>query len=132
MLLFSTDPGDLDRNFIHDFLSQSYWATGRTKEETDRIIDHSVNFGVFLDGRQIGYARAVTDTVQFAYIMDVFITPEQRGNGYSQRLMEFLLEHDSMKDVKIIRLATKDAHGLYERFGFKPLEHVDRMMERVL
>lgn len=129
MMVISSDTSLLDRAFIHAFISQSYWAEGRTREEMDTCIDNSLNFGMYLDNRQIGYARVVSDRFQFAYLMDVFVDPAFRGNDYSKALMAFILECDELKRVKVWRLATSDAHGLYAQFGFKPLEHPEKMME---
>ena len=94
-------------------------------------IDNSLNFGVYLDGKQIGYARLVTDCCIFAYLMDVFIDEKHRGKGYSKQLMQYMMEHEIVKDVKVWRLATTDAHGLYTQFGFKPLSHPEKIMELI-
>lgn len=130
-LIISTDVLKLDVPFIHNFLTSSYWAKGRTLEDVELCIRHSLNFGMYLDGRQIGYARVVTDYFQLAYLMDVFVVEEQRGKGYSRQLMQAILEENPLVNMKVWRLATTDAHGLYEKFGFKPLSDPDRFMERV-
>ncbi len=129
MIIVSTDRNLLDRAFIHAFITQTYWAPGRTREQMDTCIDNSLNFGMYLDGQQIGYARVVSDRFQFAYLMDVFVDPAYRGNGYSKQLMAFILDSEELKAVKMWRLATSDAHGLYEQFGFRPLKHPEKMME---
>ena len=128
----SADKSRLDVPFIQDFLKDIYWAAGRTISEVQTTIDASVCFGIYRDGRQIGFARAITDYVVFAYVMDVFITPSERGNGYSSQLIEAMLAEPQLQHVKIWRLATTDAHFLYEKFGFRPLAHPEKMMERVL
>lgn len=92
-------------------------------------MDHSFNYGLFLNDEQIGYARLVSDLGQFAYLMDVFIDEKYRGKGYSKILMDYILKDERLKEVKIWRLATLDAHGLYEHFGFKALASPERMME---
>ena len=125
----STSKGLLNLDFINGFLSQTYWAEGRTKEKMQVLIDNSLNFGVYLNEEQIGYARMVTDYGQFAYLMDVFIIPEHRGKGYSKQLMEFILDHEVLKEIPVIRLATRDAHNLYRQFGFTPLSKPENMME---
>lgn len=115
--------------YITAFISRSYWAKDRTSKEMQICIDHSLNFGVFLDEQQIGYARVVTDYFQFAYLMDVFIDEKHRGLGYSKILMEHILENDLVKDVKVWRLSTADAHGLYKQFGFTALSKPENLME---
>jgi GNAT superfamily N-acetyltransferase len=129
MITISTDRHLLDVSYIHVFLSQTYWAQGRTREEVESAIRHSLNFGLYLDGRQIGYARVVTDYTGFAYLMDLFTDPEHRGLGYSKRLMEHILGFPDLQTIRVWRLATTDAHGLYEQFGFRPLATPEKMME---
>jgi GNAT superfamily N-acetyltransferase len=128
----STDKKKLEIPFIQDFLKDIYWAAGRTIEEVQTTIDNSFCFGIYLDDKQIGFARVITDYVVFAYVMDVFITEKQRGKGYSSILIEAMIKEPKLKEVKIWRLATKDAHFLYEKFGFKPLAHPERMMEKIV
>ncbi|TGD57675.1 GNAT family N-acetyltransferase [Flavobacterium humi] len=130
MITVSTDKNKLDVPFIQHFLKDIYWAAGRTMEEVQVTIDSSVCFGIYLDGKQIGFARVITDYVVFAYLMDVFITEEHRGKGYSSVLIKNMMEEPSLKEVKIWRLATSDAHFLYEKFGFTPLAHPEKMMEK--
>jgi GNAT superfamily N-acetyltransferase len=132
MVEVSTDKSRLDVSFIQNFLKDIYWAAGRTIDEVQTTIDASVCFGIYLDGRQIGFARVITDYVVFAYLMDVFITPELRGKGYSSVLIKAMMEAPSLQEVKIWRLATSDAHFLYEKFGFTPLAHPEKMMEKVV
>lgn len=132
MIVISTDKNQLNIPFIQDFLKDIYWAAGRTIEEVQTTIDASFCFGAYLDGKQIGFARVVTDYVVFAYLMDVFITPEHRGKGYSSLLIEAMMQEPELQQVKIWRLATSDAHFLYEKFGFKPLAHPEKMMEKVI
>ncbi|OOG77619.1 GNAT family N-acetyltransferase [Algoriphagus sp. A40] len=125
----STDKNRLNIHFISEFISNSYWAKGRTKETMQTCIDNSLNFGVYLHDRQVGFARVVTDYGQFAYIMDLFIQENCRGNGYSKKLIEFILEFDKLKNIKIWRLATSDAHGLYKQFGFSKIAKPENLME---
>ncbi len=127
----STDKAKLDVPFIQNFLKNIYWATGRTIDEVQTTIDSSFCFGIYLNDKQIGFARVVTDYVVFAYLMDVFIDKEYRGNGYSSILIEAMMNESELKQVKIWRLATSDAHFLYEKFGFKALAHPEKMMEKV-
>ena len=132
MITVSTDKTKLDVPFIQNFLKDIYWAAGRTIEEVQRTIDASVCFGIYLDGKQIGFARVITDYVVFAYLMDVFISEEFRGNGYSSLLIEKMMHDPELQEVKIWRLATSDAHFLYEKFGFTALAHPEKMMEKVI
>lgn len=132
MITVSTDKNRLDVPFIQNFLKDIYWAAGRTIEEVQTTIDASFCFGIYCDGEQVGFARVVTDYVVFAYLMDVFITPEHRGKGYSSILIDAMMNEPQLQQVKIWRLATSDAHFLYEKFGFKSLAHPEKMMEKVI
>ena len=132
MISVSTDKSKLDVPFIQDFLKDIYWAAGRTIEEVQTTIDASVCFGIYLNDKQIGFARVITDYVVFAYLMDVFIDEKHRGKGYSSILIEYMMHEPLLKNIKIWRLATSDAHFLYEKFGFTKLNHPEKMMERIL
>lgn len=132
MITISTDKTKLNVSFIQDFLKDIYWAAGRTIEEVQTTIDSSVCFGIYLNEVQIGFARVITDYVVFAYLMDVFIAEEHRGNGYSSILIDAMMKEPVLQEVKIWRLATSDAHFLYEKFGFKALAHPEKMMEKVI
>lgn len=127
-----TNRNRLDLNFVHEFISNSYWAKDRTLETMKTCIDNSLNFGVYLQNKQIGYARVVTDYAQFAYIMDLFIEENYRGKGYSKELMKYILEFDRLKSVKMWKLATNDAHDLYKKFGFKAISRPENMMELIV
>ncbi len=126
-----TETGEMDIPFIHAFLAQSYWAKGRSEEEVRGSMEHSLNFGLFLHEKQIGYARVLSDRVAFAYLMDVFIAEEHRKHGYGVWFLRQVLDHPDLASVPTVRLATRDAHGLYAKLGFSALAHPDRMMERV-
>jgi len=132
MIAVSTDKKKLDVPFIQDFLKDIYWAAGRTIDEVQKTIDSSVCFGIYLGDVQVGFARVITDYVVFAYVMDVFITEEHRGKGYSSILIAAMMEEPVLKEVKIWRLATADAHFLYQKFGFKTLAYPERMMEKTI
>lgn len=119
----------LDIDFIHGFISNSYWAKGRTISTMKTCIDNSLNFGVYLENKQIGYCRLVTDYGQFAYIMDVFIDPDYRSRGYSKQLIKYIINLEELSRVKVWRLATRDAHGLYKQLGFKQIENPEKLME---
>ncbi len=131
-LLINTDKNQLDVPLITDFISKTYWAKGRTLQQVQKTIANSLNFGVYLEGRQIGYARVVTDFTIIAYLMDVFILESERGKGYSKKLMEYILNHPELQQVEHWKLNTKDAHGLYQQFGFKEVADPKKMMERNL
>ena len=127
----STDRDRIDRELVHRFLAEhSYWARWRTREQNDRIIDASLVFGAYEDGRQIGHARVVTDTVAFGYLGDVFVVHEARGRGVGKALMEAVLAHPDVRELRRFTLVTDDAHGLYEQYGFAPLEDVRKWMQR--
>lgn len=124
----STDVTRLDITLIHDFLRRSYWAQGRRRTVVERAIRNSLCFGVYRQEHQVAFARVVTDRAVFAYLMDVFVLPEYRGRGISKALMRTILDHPDLQNLRLFLLATRDAHGLYERFGFRSLEGVDRFM----
>jgi len=127
----STDDARLDIQTIHDFIANhSYWGQGRAVEVVQRALDHSLNFGVYLGKHQVGFARVVTDYATFAWVADVFVLTEHRGQGLSKWLMEIILAHPQLQGFRRWVLATKDAHSLYERFGFIPLHRPERWMER--
>lgn len=132
MITISTDKSKLDVAFIQDFLKDIYWAAGRTIDEVQTTIDSSFCFGIYLNDIQIGFARVITDYVVFAYLMDVFIAEKYRGNGFSTILISAVMNEPILKNIKIWRLATSDAHFLYEKFGFKSLAFPEKMMEKVL
>ncbi len=126
--LISTNKGKLDLFVIHRFLTNSYWSKGITIDKVKNTIDGSLCFGVYDGKKQIGFARVVTDFTLFGYIADVFIIEEYRGRGLSKWLMESILEYPGIKEMRAIMLATKDAHGLYAKYGFKPLEEPQKYM----
>jgi GNAT superfamily N-acetyltransferase len=129
--VISTDKERLDSEAIQKFLSEeSYWAKSRTYEQTLRAIEHSICFGLYLDDRQIGFARAVSDQATFAYLGDVYILDEFRGQGLSKWLMETILSHPDLQGLRRWLLATRDAHGLYAQYDFTPLKVPERWMER--
>jgi GNAT superfamily N-acetyltransferase len=129
--LISTDKSLLDIDVIHRFLfEESYWANRRTREQTVIAIGNSICFGAYDRSEQIGFLRVVTDKATFAYIGDVFVLPAFRGRGLSKMLMDAAISHPELQGLRRWLLATKDAHGLYEQFGFAPLVFPDRWMER--
>ena len=126
-----TDVSFLQIDTIHKFLSEeSYWAKERTCEQTQRAIENSLSFGVYKGEKQIGFARVVTDYSTFAYIGDVFILIEFRGQGLSKWLMETIVNYPELQNLRRWILATRDAHELYEKFGFRELKAPERWMEK--
>lgn len=128
-LLYTFDPAQFDIAAIHAFLASTYWSPNVPRDVVDRAIAGSLCIGVLDDGRQIGFARLVTDRATFAYLADVFVIPEYRGQGVSQEMLRRLFAHPDVQGLRRLMLATRDAHGLYEKFGFKPLAAPDRFME---
>lgn len=127
----SDDRSRLDIKLIHEFLAtKSYWAIGRDAETVERSIENSLSFGVYKDGSQVGFARVLTDYTTFAWVADVFVLKEHRGRGLSKWLMEVILAHPDLQGFRRWVLATKDAHELYRKFGFKELKRPERWMER--
>ena len=128
--LISTDPDLLDVAMIHDFLTnRSYWAAGRSLEVLTRAIAYSLCFGLFEGERQVGFARVVTDRATFAWLCDVFVLEGHRGRGLGKWLIKSILNHPELQDLRRFLLGTRDAHGLYEQYGFTPLAAPDRFME---
>jgi GNAT superfamily N-acetyltransferase len=125
----STDPARLDLDAIHAYLTRSYWAAGIPRDVVARSIAHSLCFGVYDGGGQVGFARVVTDRATYAYLADVYILESHRGRGLSLRLMEQVMVHPDLQGLRRWSLLTRDAHGLYRRFGFEPLARPERHME---
>lgn len=129
-ILYSDNKDLLQFDIIHDYLSnESYWSKGIPKELVKRAAAGSVCFGVYTEGKQIGYARVITDGASFGYLADVFVLEPYRGKGISKHLVKFIVDYPAFKGFRRFMLATKDAHGLYEKFGFKKMETPDRFME---
>jgi GNAT superfamily N-acetyltransferase len=127
----STDENRLQIEVIQKFLNkESYWAKARRLEQTEIAIKNSLCFGVYEGEDQIGFARVVTDFSTFAYLGDVFILDQYRGRGLSKWLMEIIVNHPDLQGLRRWILATKDAHGLYEKYGFHELKHPERWMEK--
>jgi GNAT superfamily N-acetyltransferase len=123
------DKSRLDIEAIHRFLTESYWSPGVPRAVIERAMANSLCFGLLLKGQQVGFARVITDKATFAFLADVYVLPEHRGQGLSLRLMEQILRHPDLQGLRRIMLATRDAHTLYEKFGFKPLSAPERVME---
>jgi GNAT superfamily N-acetyltransferase len=126
----STDPARLDLGAIHGYLTGSYWAAGISRSVVERSLRHSLGFGVYRGDELVGFARVVTDLATFAYLADVFVLDAYRGRGLSKWLMECILEHPDLRDVRRWHLVTRDAQGLYAKFGFAeppPGKHMERV-----
>jgi N-acetylglutamate synthase-like GNAT family acetyltransferase len=125
----STDPARVDVGTVHEFLTNSYWAKGIPLETIRRSLENSISFGVYRGQQQVGFARVISDLATFAYLADVFILPAYRGRRLSLWLMECIVSHPDLQGLRRWMLATKDAHGLYARFGFTPIKTPDSWME---
>jgi GNAT superfamily N-acetyltransferase len=129
-LEISTDRARLDVDLIHRFLSQSYWATGRSRETVVRAIQNSLCFGAYHGHEQVAFGRVITDYATFGYVADVFVVPEWRGKGVGKLLVDAIARHPDLQTLQTMLLATQDAHGLYKQFGFEVLGYPERMMGR--
>ena len=129
-IIISKDKSKLDVQMIINYLQTSYWAKERSTETIVKSIEHSICFGVYQHDKQIGFARVVSDYSVFAYLMDVFIHDDFKGNGYGKQLMHTILTDEGLVGVENWFLRTLDAHGLYEQFGFTELEFPERTMAK--
>jgi N-acetylglutamate synthase-like GNAT family acetyltransferase len=127
--LISTDPARLDIDAIHAYLSRSYWAKGIPRSIVERSIQGSLCFGLFSGAEQVGFARIISDRATFAYLCDVYVLEAHRGGGLGKWLIEEVMAHPDIKDVRRFMLATRDAHGLYARHGFAPATRPETLME---
>ena len=129
----STDPGRLQLDAIHAYLTRSYWSPGIPREVVARAIANSMCFGLYdVQGptdTQVGFARVVTDKASFAYLADVYVLEEHRRQGLSKRLVEAVLGHPELQGMRRFLLATRDAHGLYAQFGFNAPAKPENFME---
>ncbi len=129
--VLSTDPARLDVTAIHRWLSEeSYWARHIPRATVERAITNSLNFGLYApEGRLIGFARIISDYTTFAWLCDVFVLAEFRGNGLSKWLMSKILAHPDLQHLRRYMLGTWDAHGLYQQFGYAPVARPERLLE---
>jgi len=125
----STDRDRIDVESVHRFLSESYWAAGVPIEIVRRSIQNSLCFGIYSDDLQVGFARVITDYATFAYIADVYVLAEYRGQGLAKWLIDLIRAHPDLQGMRRWLLVTRDAHGLYSRAGFRPLENPSGWME---
>ena len=117
-------------NFVHGFLSQAYWSPGVPVDVVRRSIENSLPFGAYDGSSQIGFARVISDHATFAYIADVFVAEEHRGHGVGQELMNAIMAHPQLQNLRRWMLVTRDAHRLYEKFGFVRAAQPERVMEK--
>jgi GNAT superfamily N-acetyltransferase len=128
--LVSTDPARLDLDVVHGFLTNCYWAKGIPREVVARSIEHALCFGIYEEnGEQVGFARIISDFATIAYVGDVFVLETHRGRGLGKWLMECILQHPTLQNLRRWILTTRDAHGLYSQVGFSPLKMPERFME---
>jgi GNAT superfamily N-acetyltransferase len=125
----SDDPSKLDVDAIYDFLTHCYWSEGIPREVVERAIKHSLCFGLFDDTTQIGFARVITDHATYAYLCDVYVLESYRGKGLGAWLMSCVMKHQDLHGLRRFTLLTRDAHGLYKKFGFAPAKNPSRYME---
>lgn len=125
----TSDPRDIDVAATHEFLRNAYWSPDVPRAVIERAVANSLCFAVFCGESQVGFARVVTDKATFAYLADVYVLEEHRGKGLSKRLVEAVRAHPDLQGLRRMLLVTRDAHGLYSRFGFKPLAAPERFME---
>ena len=122
----------MDVDLIHRYLSEeSYWARGIPRELVERAIGHSLCFGAFEEGSQIGFARVITDFATFGYLADVFVVASHRGRGVAKKMMETIRAHPDLQVLRRWHLVTRDAHALYAQFGFASLDVPERHMQCV-
>jgi N-acetylglutamate synthase-like GNAT family acetyltransferase len=125
-----TDGSRLDIDAIHGFLRTAYWSPGIPRSVVERAVANSANFGLYAPpGQQIGFARVVTDWASFALLADVFVLDDWRGRGLGVWLVEMVLTRPELQDLRQIHLGTRDAQGLYSRFGFRPAARREERME---
>lgn len=131
-LRIDTSREALDRDMIHAFLAeQAYWSRGIPRETVERAIEGSLCFGGYLDGRQVAFARVITDGATFGYLADVFVLPEHRGQGHAKTLMAAVMAHPQLQGLRRFSLATLDAHALYAGFGFTAPARPQTLMEKL-
>jgi GNAT superfamily N-acetyltransferase len=128
--IISTDKSKLDLSVIHDYLSNhAYWSRHIPFETVKKASENSLNFGLFKNGTQIGYARVISDFATIAYLGDVFILPEYRGKGLSKWMMELIMSHPNLQGLRRWILLTRDAHNLYKQYGWEPVAKPEAWME---
>ncbi len=128
--LISTSRDRLDLDVIHSFLTNCYWAKGIPREVVVRSIEHALCFGIYdRNGAQVGFARVISDFATIAYVGDVFVLETHRGQGLGRWLMQCVMQHPTLQNLRRWILTTRDAHGLYAQVGFTPVKAPERFME---
>ncbi len=125
----SADPSKLDVEAVYDFLTHCYWSEGIPRETVERAIKHSICFGLFDGKKQIGFARVISDRATYAYLCDVYVLESYRGKGLGTWLMSCVMKHPELQGLRRFTLLTRDAHGLYQKFGFAAAKNPSRYME---
>ena len=128
-LLVSTDPQRLDLDAVHGWLARSYWAAGIPREVVETSVRHSLCFGLYDGGRQIGVARVISDGATFAYVCDVYVEDARQRGGLGTWLMECVHAHPALQGLRRWLLVTRDAHGLYRRVGYREVANPGGWME---
>lgn len=128
-ITLSLDPSRLNIDAIHAFLTGTYWSAGISRDVVAQAVAGSVCIGAFHGDAQVGFARLVTDKATFAYLADVYVLPEHRGQGVARAMLDALFDHAQVHRLRRMMLATRDAHALYAQYGFTPLGAPDRIME---
>jgi len=129
--LLSTDPDAVDIDVVHTFLRESYWARGIPLTVVQRSLAHSLNFSLLHAQQLIGFARVITDYATFAYIGDVFVLPDHRGQGLATWMMQCILAHPELQGLRRWCLLTRDAQPVYARVGFAPSPTPENWMEKL-
>ncbi|MDG2002206.1 MAG: GNAT family N-acetyltransferase [Novosphingobium sp.] len=124
----SFDLADADAVAAHDFLTRSYWSPGISLETVRRGMEHSVCCTVHTAAGQVAMARVVSDLATFAYLSDVYVLEDHQGQGIAQAMMSALFDYPDLRGLRRWMLFTRDAHSLYARYGWEPLEHPERAM----
>ena len=127
--LISTDKSKLQIDVIHNFLKNAYWSKNKPRDLIEKSIAGSLCYGIYHKNRQVGFGRVITDYATFGYLADIFIIEEYRGKGLSKWLMECILSNPELQSLRGWLLRTSDAHGLYEKFGFKVVAEPEKLME---
>ncbi|MET1255879.1 GNAT family N-acetyltransferase [Aliikangiella maris] len=127
----SDNPQLLDRKMIFDYLSKhSYWSKGISKEVVERSLDHSLTIGAYVENRQVGFCRVISDYATFANLVDVFVVKPFRRQGVATKMMQFILAHEKLQGLRRFMLATRDAHAFYRQFGFEDIKESTSLMQR--
>ncbi|WP_053959481.1 GNAT family N-acetyltransferase [Sulfobacillus thermosulfidooxidans] len=131
--IISTDPALLDKETVFSYLhNEAYWSVGLPRDIFEKSLRHSLCFGIYQDSQQVGFARVISDFATFAYLCDVFVLAPYRGQGLGKWLIESIMDHPDLQGLRRFYLVTRDAHGLYQHYGFAPLADCGRHMEKVV